>query len=87
MTVVDVARFARARDDALGSPRPYDVECVGAADPNIDLVTFLEVQDLNDLGRQPKGEIVTPLLDFHRPLLDGTHIHLDGAAFSVNAAL
>jgi hypothetical protein len=58
-----------------------------AADPNLELVAFLEVQEVDDLGRQPSGEIVAPLLDFHRSLPDSTHVHLGGAVPSVNVVL
>src|SRR5262245_55805131 len=70
--------LVRANENALGSLRPFDVECVGAGDPNIDLVTFREAHDLDDFGRQPNGKLVTPLFDFHRTLLDSTHVHLGG---------
>jgi hypothetical protein len=77
--------FAHAHEHSHRSPRPFDVACVGAAHSNVDLVAFLEVQELDDLGRQPNGEIVAPLLDFHRPLLDSTPVDLGGALSSVNA--
>jgi len=53
----------------------------------VDIGAVLQAQELDDLGRQPDGEIVVPLLDFHRPLLDSTRVLLGGAHFSVNAVL
>jgi hypothetical protein len=79
--------FAQAHDHALYSARPFDVERVRAAGPNVDSIAILEAQELEGLGRQPNGEIVAPLLDFQRHLLDGTRVHLGGAACAVNVAL
>jgi hypothetical protein len=79
--------FAQAHYHALYSARPFDVERVRAAGPNVDIIVVLEAQEREGLGRQPNGGIVAPLLDFHRHLLDGTRVHLGGAACAVNAAL
>src|SRR3990172_5480867 len=79
--------LAQAHADALVSLCPFDVECVGAGDPNVDVVAFLETHELKDLGRQPNGELIVPLFDFDRTLLDCTHVHLYGADSSVNAVL
>jgi hypothetical protein len=79
--------FAQAHVDALVPQFPFDVERLGAADPNVDVVAFLETQEIKDLGRQSNGELIVPLFDFHRTLQDCTHVHLDGADSSVNDVL
>ena len=53
----------------------------------VDIGAVLQAQELDDLGRQPDGEIVVPLLDFHRPLLDSRRVLLGEAASTANAAL
>ena len=60
---------------------------VGAADPIVDLVGFLEGQEFDDLGGQPDRERTAPSFDFHRSPPGSTHVRLRAADFPVNAVL